>query len=402
VNHSLIQKTLVIFSSEYLEFLYAFPENQTRMFQKHTSALRNSDDNVCLAYFLAAVAIGSLQLGDFELETEMRDKHYEYIDLLFSPACGEASVAVVSTHLLLALFSQLTFLRPSFVKHSGLAKVLLSTMDASLNDPNITAGLKYASFYMCDLHEILRSPHEVEITLVSMFLTNFSFCTENFSSNFPFLNDLVDAAKCASLGNTLGNADALHGLIKRNSPLIIPLMTAVHFQKLLAPSQLSKPQIEDSLKEIRKVTHLIVKEYQTLTPLLSVDSGYILQLDVFTFMLKEDFTSAKMLLRIIISGLDFWTLQTSYFLLGNVLVHQVHFLIATVVILGMESEYQTLIRNLSKVMSILQRPKLMPNCLSDCCNNQFQPLCTCINSSPECEISAVCDRLAQLCGLKNA
>jgi len=395
VHHS-IPETFVVGTKLNL-FLSAFATRTLKacvplvdlpLIQKAVSRLSQpSNDPACLTYFLTAVRLGSLQTDDFQ--PEMQHKYYQVLEASLKPCYGEERPDVISAHLLLAFFCLATSQKQGFIKHTGFAKVLLSVLEYQVPD-----RLKQACHLVINGSQLpLFTVCGVDKALVQIFLAHFSINPNIFCEAFPYITKMMNKSSNLLFGAEPAQSMsaefnlALHGMFQGSPAFAIPLMTARYFQTAMTDTELSKSCVVGALLEIRGLVDLVLKNFKlSIENLPPMARGYILQIDGFLLLMQGDFQGAKSVFSVVLEGIDFWTLQTGYFFYGDVLTHQLHFLIAAAAILRLELEYQILRGKLGIAFSVMRRPLHLPQDLSSLQNNDFYTLCLCQNTTSQCRI----------------
>jgi len=395
IDLPLLQQQVSTLSPSYLSGLDTCILSQKQIFRSFVSRLSGPHDPAALAYFLVSVRLGSLQSGDYQPDDQ--ETYYQAINLILRSCYGEERVEVIVTHFLLCLFARLISLNSASEKHRGFAKVLLSTRIA--RNEHVDEGLKRAGGLAIDglkvpLYSIIGAGRK----LVEILLARFTIGVEVFRNLFPFLAAFIDSQSQIPDEYLLKYEHMLHGLVHVSPAHTIPVITVCHFQHIASNGNFSKLQAQELLIELVKFCNFIVTQssllIEELPPLIR---GYILQIDCFKFLLQGDFNTAKLLLTVILDGLDFYTLQNGYFWYGGCMVHQLHLVLAGAAFLKMEIEYYSLRARLKPIFYFLKRPFPLPKSLSGLCMNDSVSLCECPNKSSLCVVSMLFEKLEAVC-----
>jgi len=341
-------------------------------------------------YFLVAVRLGEIQCHEFV--PEMQHSYYKRLELCLRHSPAEASLEAILAHLLLAVFCKVCLLNDGFIKHTSSAKALLDILDLNVSQQVkkafdfVANGIMLPSISKCGM----------EFQLLEIFMCQASLAPDFFRVRFPFLAKLM--SQSTLIDTSEGFRTALLGMFQGSPLFFIPLVTAPFFHKIFRDSQVSKTSMKEQLLEVRAFVALILKSMKlTMETVPPMTLLYIFQLDSFLLLVDGDFEGCKMLLDSILQRMDFWTLQTGYFFWGEVLIHQLHFVLAATVLLHMEEGYVKFLRKLNLVFSLSQHPLTLKTSMSDFVSEEHQSLCKCQKMSAECNIMVIVNSLAIMC-----
>jgi len=342
-------------------------------------------DPACWAYFLAAVRVGSLQSDQFEVGQQQ--KYYESMALSLQSSNEMGRIEVILAHLLVAFFCFSTEQTTYFEKHCGFAKKLLDSLH--FNVPN-----QVQSCFFIVAHgskQLLIPPSMLESGLLKIFLSKFSVDPENFRDSFPYFSFFMNSSFESNLNISEAVDEELFpsmlAIFQGSPPIAMLLMTARFLQQVVVTANLPSHEILGAISEISKIFSFVLKAMNyTIDSLAPIIKSYTQQVECFKCLLVKDFMGAKYFLRTVFDSMDFWMLRTGYLTFGEVLVHQLHLLIAAAAILGLDSEYHLFWQKLKLTYSLMQRPLSVPQSLQDVSKCNFYSLCLCKEPTPQCLI----------------
>jgi len=361
------------------------PPKCPKMLRERQQLQQQKVDPACWAYFLAAIRLGSLQSDDFEIG--MQEEYYRAMDFSLQKSHTDERKEVILAHLLVAFFCFATSQTQYFIKHCGFAKNLLDCIRF-----NVPHYLKNAFFVVVyGSKQLLAPPYVVENSFLNIVFRHFEVCPNSFRNEYPHFtkhmhsisesNTNLDASLDAEFGPTLL-------AIFEGTPTVATLLIMVRFfQQALLRSSLTKQQILEALIEMKEIIKFVLKAAKLVMDSESTFlKSYILQIECFKCLLCADFQSAKYLLAKVLDSTDFWMVRIAYFTYGEVLVHQIHILIAAATILGMDCEYHCFWLQLKKACSLTHRQFSVPWSIQDIYNLKFCSLCNCEERNVECSV----------------
>jgi len=285
------------------------------------------------------------------------------------------------------------------MKHCGFAKALLDSLHFDV--PNAVKNC-FLIVAQGSKQLLSMSPSIIDHGFLRIFLLKYSVDPIEFRNSYPFFSVFMNSSFESNFNTTQPLDEkcrpALSAIFEGNPPVAILLMTVRFFQNVLVIMNLQKHQILDALSEISTLFLFVLRtmncQVDCLPPLVK---GYIQLVECFKCLLTKDFLGAKSCVHFVFDSLDFWTLRIGYLGFGEVLVHQLHLLIAAAAIFDhdMDSEYHSFSHKIKLTYSLMQRPLRVPPSLQDTCKCIPCSLCLCNEPTPLCGIPY--NRVASLC-----
>jgi len=329
------------------------------------------------AYFIAAVALGSIQTNLFQADSARL--WYKKMNN-FLKRCYQAEEAeVITAHVLIAHFCQLTSLTHEFKKHSGFARVLLGCSEYEIPE-YLRQGHRFVVL-STQLNSSILPAIQSEVVKCLQFR---HFCSaEEFIQRFPFINalaqsqypddllqkadrEVIDSAKdCFQVGGTVPIC------------MLCTTMNSV-FEKAVTDINFSTNSTLRFLEELKHMFDLEINSsnfaLKLFPPIVVVRLN---QIRIFKFIFESDFVAARQLLSFTLDTID------GYLLLNLILYsmeHTIHILTVALVFLGMEIEYESLRLKMLKAYETTKQNKSWPKHMFTSSPPAFELICHCDNS----------------------
>jgi len=361
-----------------------WPENDNTFLDSYGTLPLQQNDPACWTYFLAALGLGALQSENFQ--PEMQIINYQAMETSFKTCCGDERMEVIWAHLLVALFCFVTFQKISFEKHSNLANILVNCATC-----NISFEAKQAHVMLLFFAQLpLLSCSAIEMEMLGLFYQNFAICPEELNSRFPhiacYFSSLIQETSMKSVKSDW-KLTGFFELFQTNPTILVPLLTSRFLQKTMSLCSVSIQNSVEVLSELQDFNeHVLKLTGFSIDAAPSMVRGYLLLIESFKCIVCYSFDLAKALLVEALGLMDFWTLRTGYFMFGELMVHQLHFVIAAAITLQTEREYNLIWRKLDSLFILMERPLMLPSSLSAINCKQCYSLCACNKKSENCHI----------------
>lgn len=312
------------------------------------------------AYFLAVIGIGSLLVGDIP-GGEWCSDLYHAMNSAIKPCYQQERENVILGHLAIALFCNLTGQLHEFMRHSGFARVLLNCCK---EDATVSHNLEPGYFFVVFVRSYLFTLKNCTwFETLHIFLSQFSLDSKTFAMDFPLMASFADRAAdhCEHLDRDCEYAMDVSLKAGGNVSLaVVVFISSKYFQGVLADQKTSTEMKLLGVSELIRFFECAMFSLQLCEEMMAPFCRVFFKLlKVYELLFSKNIEKSKLLLA---SEVYIWdvALICSYSS-PPFLECVLHLLVAALVAMNMDKEYESFKDRFNKALTIQQRAIALPS-----------------------------------------